>query len=78
MTAAAEGSGPLRMRRGQIDIRLLQSEAFQGFALISPTLLYALILLVLPILMVIAHSLLDAELSDDRPHLHAGATTALR
>ncbi|TIV66420.1 MAG: ABC transporter permease, partial [Mesorhizobium sp.] len=35
---------------------LLQSEAVQGFALISPTFVYALILLVLPILVVIAHS----------------------
>ena len=35
---------------------LLQSEAAQGFALISPTFLYALVLLVLPILVVIAHS----------------------
>ena len=55
MTAAAEGSPPLPvagLRRGP----LLQSEAAQGFALISPTLIYALILLVLPILVVIAHS----------------------
>ena len=35
---------------------LLQSESFQGFALISPTFLYALVLLVVPILVVIAHS----------------------
>jgi spermidine/putrescine transport system permease protein len=35
---------------------LLQSEPVQGLALISPTLVYALILLVLPILVVIAHS----------------------
>ncbi|RUW20203.1 ABC transporter permease [Mesorhizobium sp. M1A.F.Ca.IN.020.06.1.1] len=41
-----------RARRGA----LLQSEAVQGIALISPTFLYALILLVLPILVVIAHS----------------------
>lgn len=55
MTAAAEGSPPLRvagMRRSP----LLRSEAVQGFALISPTFVYALILLVLPILVVIAHS----------------------
>jgi len=35
---------------------LLQSEAAQGFALISPTFLFALVLLVIPILVVIAHS----------------------
>jgi spermidine/putrescine transport system permease protein len=35
---------------------LLRSEPVQGLALISPTLIYALILLVLPILVVIAHS----------------------
>jgi spermidine/putrescine transport system permease protein len=55
MTAAAEGSHPVPvagLRRGP----LLQSEAAQGFALISPTFIYALILLVLPILVVIAHS----------------------
>ncbi|RUV43118.1 MAG: ABC transporter permease [Mesorhizobium sp.] len=55
MTAAAEGSPPLRMARARRGA-LLQSEAVQGIALISPTFLYALILLVLPILVVIAHS----------------------
>jgi len=55
MTAAAEGSRPLRMSRARRNA-LLQSEPVQGFALISPTFLYALILLVLPILVVIAHS----------------------
>ncbi|PBC06136.1 ABC transporter permease [Mesorhizobium sp. WSM3860] len=55
MTAAAEGSPPLRMAGGRRNA-LLQSEAVQGVALISPTFLYALILLVLPILVVIAHS----------------------
>ncbi|MBZ9967429.1 ABC transporter permease [Mesorhizobium sp. BR1-1-2] len=55
MTAAAEGSPPLRMTRARRNA-LLQSEPVQGFALISPTFLYALILLVLPILVVIAHS----------------------
>lgn len=55
MTAAAEGSPPLHaagLRRSP----LLRSEAAQGFALITPTFVYALILLVLPILVVIAHS----------------------
>ncbi|MBZ9818817.1 ABC transporter permease [Mesorhizobium sp. CA4] len=55
MTVAAEGSPPLRMA-GSRRSTLLQSEAVQGFALISPTFIYALILLVLPILVVIAHS----------------------
>lgn len=55
MTAAAEGSPPLRMTRARRNA-LLQSEPVQGLALISPTLVYALILLVLPILVVIAHS----------------------
>ena len=55
MTAAVEGSPPLRMTRARRNA-LLQSEPVQGFALISPTFLYALILLVLPILVVIAHS----------------------
>ncbi|TPI59165.1 ABC transporter permease [Mesorhizobium sp. B3-1-3] len=55
MTAAAEGSPPLRMA-GSRRSPFLQSEAVQGFALISPTFVYALILLVLPILVVIAHS----------------------
>ncbi len=55
MTAAAEGSAPAARRRGD-RYRLLQSEAVQGLALISPTFLYALVLLVVPILVVIAHS----------------------
>ncbi|GLQ78438.1 spermidine/putrescine ABC transporter permease [Mesorhizobium huakuii] len=55
MTAAVEGSPPLRMTRARRNA-LLQSEPVQGFALISPTFLYALLLLVLPILVVIAHS----------------------
>ena len=55
MTAAAEGSPPLRITRARRNA-LLQSEPVQGLALISPTFIYALILLVLPILVVIAHS----------------------
>jgi spermidine/putrescine transport system permease protein len=55
MTAAVEGSRPLPAPR-RVPARLLQSEAFQGFALISPTFLYALVLLAMPILIVIAHS----------------------
>src|SRR5919108_4014770 len=55
MTVAAEGSRPLPPLRWNPS-RLLQSEAFQGFALISPTLLYALVLLAVPILVVIVHS----------------------
>ncbi|SIT53413.1 Binding-protein-dependent transport systems inner membrane component [Mesorhizobium prunaredense] len=55
MTAAAEGPptlGIIRARRNA----LLLSEPVQGLALISPTFLYALVLLVLPILVVVAHS----------------------
>jgi spermidine/putrescine transport system permease protein len=56
MTAAAEGSASSAARRRRSGKALLQSESFQGLALISPTLLYALVLLVTPILVVIAHS----------------------
>lgn len=55
MTAAAEGSPPLRATRSRSGL-LLQSEQAQGMALISPTFLYALVLLAVPILVVIAHS----------------------
>jgi len=55
MTAAAEGSSPLAVPRTRRR-SLLQSESFQGLALIAPTFLYALVLLVVPILVVIAHS----------------------
>jgi spermidine/putrescine transport system permease protein len=55
MTVAAEGSRPLPALRWNPS-RLLQSEAFRGFALISPTFFYALVLLAVPILIVIAHS----------------------
>ena len=54
MTAAAEASH--RCAAPRRSLRLLQSEAFQGFALISPPFLYALVLLAFPILIVIAHS----------------------
>ncbi|CAH2400237.1 ABC transporter permease [Mesorhizobium escarrei] len=55
MTAAAEGSPSFGMMRARRNA-LLQSEPVQGLALISPTFLYALVLLVLPILVVVAHS----------------------
>jgi len=55
MTAAAEGSPVFGMTRARRNA-LLQSESVQGLGLISPTLIYALILLVLPILVVLAHS----------------------
>ena len=55
MTAAAEGSPPLALGRRRRN-SLLQSEPAQGCALISPTFLYALVLLVVPILVVVAHS----------------------
>lgn len=55
MTVALEGSAAsARLRPGRAP--LLQSESFQGFALISPTFLYAVVLLVLPIVVVVAHS----------------------
>lgn len=55
MMVAAEGSPAFGMTRARRNA-LLQSEPVQGLALISPTFVYALILLVLPILAVIAHS----------------------
>jgi spermidine/putrescine transport system permease protein len=55
MTAAAEGSPPLRTTRNRSG-PLLQSEQAQGVALISPTFFYVLVLLAVPILVVIAHS----------------------
>ena len=54
------GSPPLRRPAGRL--RFLQSEQGQGLALISPTFLYALVLLAVPILVVIAYQLLDAAL----------------
>ncbi|MEO3389244.1 ABC transporter permease [Mesorhizobium sp. CAU 1741] len=55
MTAAAEDA---RSLSASVRARppLLQSEQAQGLALISPTFLYALVLLLLPIAVVIAHS----------------------
>ncbi|MER8914818.1 ABC transporter permease [Mesorhizobium sp. M0761] len=55
MTVAAEGVPKRRMTRARRNA-LLQSESVQGLALISPTLVYALILLLVPILVVFAHS----------------------
>lgn len=55
MTSVAESSSnpaASRPHRG----RFLQSEASQGLALISPTLAFALVMLVVPIIVVIAHS----------------------
>lgn len=55
MTAAADSARPVEP--GVLPRRsFLQGEQAQGLALISPTFLYALILLLLPILVVIAHS----------------------
>ena len=55
MTAAAEGSQAIPPRR--IERKpLLRSEQAQGLALVSPTLAYALILLAVPILVIVAHS----------------------
>ena len=55
MTVAAEGSPSIRASAGQRR-PLLQSEQAKGLALISPTFLYALVLLAVPILVVIAYS----------------------
>ncbi|MER9030258.1 ABC transporter permease [Mesorhizobium sp. M0674] len=55
MTVAAQGVPTRRMTRARRNA-LLQSESVQGLALISPTLVYALILLLVPILVVFAHS----------------------
>jgi len=55
MTTAAEGSHAIAARRPTRH-SLLQSEESKGWALISPTLLYALVLLAVPIIIVIAHS----------------------
>ncbi|HEY6633367.1 MAG TPA: ABC transporter permease, partial [Rhizobiaceae bacterium] len=55
MTTLAEGSAPAHAPRGH-KRPLLQSEQAQGLALISPTLAYALILLVAPIAVVVAYS----------------------
>ncbi len=55
MTVAAEGSPPLPAPEARRQ-SLLQSEQAKGLALVSPTFLYALILLGLPILLVIAYS----------------------
>jgi spermidine/putrescine transport system permease protein len=55
MTAAAEGEIAYRKARPGSK-PLLQSETARGLALVSPPLLYALVLLVVPILVVIAHS----------------------
>lgn len=52
MTAGSPGA--MRRRSGRPS--LLQSEALQGLVLIGPTFLYAVVLLVLPILVVVAHS----------------------
>src|SRR5690606_7860005 len=54
MTAVAEGSA-LRDTGRACKRSLLQSEQARGLALISPTLLYALILLVAPIAVVVAY-----------------------
>ncbi len=55
MTVAAEGQATPRIDRAA-QKSLLQSEQAQGWALISPTFLFALVLLVVPILVVVAHS----------------------
>jgi len=56
MTAVAEGTKSTPTATRGHRKALLQSEQAQGLALISPTLLYALILLVAPVAVVIAYS----------------------
>lgn len=77
MTAAAEGTGTFTgggVRRAP----LLRSEPMRGLALISPTFLYALVLLVLPIAVVIAHSFWTQNyLMIDRTFTLANYRTAL-
>lgn len=55
MTTAVDGSHAIAARPPTRH-SLLQSDEAKGWALISPTLLYALILLAVPIIIVIAHS----------------------
>ncbi|HTV69444.1 MAG TPA: ABC transporter permease [Rhizobiaceae bacterium] len=55
MTAAAEGTTIAQAPRTKRS-NLLQSEQAQGLALISPTLLYAMVLLVAPILVIVFYS----------------------
>jgi spermidine/putrescine transport system permease protein len=56
MTVAAHGSQTLPRATAPQRPPVLQSEAAKGFALVSPTFLYALVLLVVPIMVVVAHS----------------------
>ena len=59
MTAAAgrsDGCGPARPRASRGSAAFCNRKQAQGLALISPTFLYALVLLAVPILVVIAHS----------------------
>jgi spermidine/putrescine transport system permease protein len=56
MTAVAEGTASAHRVGRKHRKPLLQSEQAQGLALISPTLLYALVLLVAPIAVVVAYS----------------------
>jgi spermidine/putrescine transport system permease protein len=56
MTAVAEGTASAHGAGRKHRKPLLQSEQAQGLALISPTLAYALILLVVPIAVIVAYS----------------------
>lgn len=55
MTVAAEGPASLEIEKASRK-PLLRSDKAQGLALISPTFLYALALLVVPILVIVTHS----------------------
>ena len=56
MTAAAEGSVAPRATPQKPRRPLLRSEQSQGMALVSPPFVFALVMLVVPILVIIAHS----------------------
>ncbi|MEX0406370.1 ABC transporter permease [Aquibium sp. LZ166] len=56
MTTAAEGAGGLAAGRAPRRGSFLRSEEARGFALISPTFLFALAMLAAPILVIVAHS----------------------
>jgi spermidine/putrescine transport system permease protein len=77
VTAAAETADALGGMRSRPN-SLLRSEAARGLALISPTFLYALALLVVPIIVVIAHSFWTQHfLTVDRTFTLANYRTAL-
>jgi spermidine/putrescine transport system permease protein len=78
MTAVAEGSAPFRSAGPSARVPVFQKEERQGWALVSPAALYALALLVAPILVVVAHSFWTQNyLSLDHTFTLANYRTAL-